>query len=301
MTDTGRILLIAPLYLRKTPAFERAAALARATDCALHIVAFDYLEGLATALFVDSAAMEHARQGYLDRHREWLEEQARPMRARGTQVTTEVIWCQNTVEEAVAHAREMDATVVIKDVQHESFLKRTLFTPQDIHLLHECAEPVHFVSTASHSTPRKIVVGVDLYHQPMRTPGLNEALIKQAFKLGEQCNAEVHLLYAFDLTPIDAADEGLGRAGYFYASNLTQELYEQQEAAFNALAERYNTPPENRHLIMGNPGSVLTTFARQYDMDLIMLARVQRTGFAQWLGGTAEQVLYKAPSSVWLI
>jgi nucleotide-binding universal stress UspA family protein len=41
--------------------------------------------------------------------------------------------------------------------------------------------------------------------------------------------------------------------------------------------------------------------AGQYDMDLIMLARVQRKGLAQWLGGTAEQVLYKTPSSAWQI
>ncbi len=74
--------------MEHSPAFDRAAALAKAEGAALHIVAFDYLEGLATAGLVNEQALEQMRLGYIERHRQWLEEQARPLRNLGIEVTT---------------------------------------------------------------------------------------------------------------------------------------------------------------------------------------------------------------------
>lgn len=48
MSDQSRFMLVVPPLMENSPAFDRAAALAKAADAALHIVAFDYLEGLAT-------------------------------------------------------------------------------------------------------------------------------------------------------------------------------------------------------------------------------------------------------------
>lgn len=41
MSQTQRLLLIAPQAMTRTPAFDRAAALALAMQMPLHIVAFD--------------------------------------------------------------------------------------------------------------------------------------------------------------------------------------------------------------------------------------------------------------------
>ena len=48
MQTPQRLLLIASPLMRRTPVYDRAAALAKAKGRALHIVAFDYVEGLAT-------------------------------------------------------------------------------------------------------------------------------------------------------------------------------------------------------------------------------------------------------------
>ena len=44
MVKLKRILLIAPSERVRTPAFDRAHALASATGALLHIVAFDYIQ-----------------------------------------------------------------------------------------------------------------------------------------------------------------------------------------------------------------------------------------------------------------
>lgn len=72
-----RILLIAPAEMTRTPAFDRAQALARASGALLHIVAFDHVQSLALAGLFDHDAMAQAREGYLQMHRQWLEQQAR--------------------------------------------------------------------------------------------------------------------------------------------------------------------------------------------------------------------------------
>jgi len=46
MLPLKRILLIAPSEMTRTPAFDRAQALAIATGALLHIVAFDYVASL---------------------------------------------------------------------------------------------------------------------------------------------------------------------------------------------------------------------------------------------------------------
>ncbi len=53
MSGQARFMLVASPLMEHSPAFDRAAALAKAEDAALHIVAFDYLEGLATAGLVN--------------------------------------------------------------------------------------------------------------------------------------------------------------------------------------------------------------------------------------------------------
>ena len=88
MSDQPRPMLVAAPLTQSTPAFDRPAALAHASNAALHIVAFDYLEGLATAGMVNEQALEQMRLGYVERHRQWLEDQARPLRKIGVHVTT---------------------------------------------------------------------------------------------------------------------------------------------------------------------------------------------------------------------
>ena len=90
MSQTPRLLLIAPPTMTRTPAFDRAAALARAMQLPLHIVAFNYLQALAIAGLFAPEQINRAREGYLDTHRHWLTEQAVSMSKHGIEVTSEV-------------------------------------------------------------------------------------------------------------------------------------------------------------------------------------------------------------------
>lgn len=110
MLKLKRILLIAPHDMIHTPAFDRAQALASANGALLHIVAFDFVPALAMAGLFDPDAMAQAREGYLQVHRHWLEQQARFQRCAGLRVTTEVVWAMPSLAHVLEYVNDFMRT-----------------------------------------------------------------------------------------------------------------------------------------------------------------------------------------------
>ncbi len=293
MVETERLLLIAPPLLNRTPAFDRAAALAKAKSAALHIVAFDYVEGIAAAGLVNETAINEMRSVYLQSHRDWLQEQATGIQHMGVEVTTEVIWVKRPFEEIMTHIREIKPSMVIKDLQHESWLTRTLFTTLDMRLLHDCPAPLHLVGKIQHGLPRKILAAVDPLDPQDQFKRLNDKIIKAAEVLAAQCNAQLHLLYAYDFSFIYSLDGGFG-----VSSSVMEELYKTESEAFVRLAERFGVAKECRHMITGNPARVIESFMLNTGIDVVVMGTVHRDTMHKLMGSTTEQVAHHLPSSL---
>lgn len=301
MSDYQRLLLIAPPLMQRTDAYDRAAALAKAKGLALHIVAFDYLEGLATAGLVSDEALAVMRLGYVEKHRQWLEAQAVPMRRNGLTVTTEVVWVENVLDEILTHLKEQPFEMVVKGIEHGARLMRAMFTTLDVRLLRECWVPLHFLDKASHAMPRKVLAAVDLSRPEDQYQGFNDRIINEALKLTMQCKAQVELIYAYDLTSMQTEAENLSHKSFLFGSNVAESLHDAQGDAFRELAERNGIGPQACHMIMGDPEKVLTIFCETQDIDIVVMGRVHHRGLAKHIGSTVERVLYKMPSGVLVI
>ncbi|WLG47001.1 universal stress protein [Pseudomonas sp. FP1740] len=301
MSEQSRFMLVVSPLMENSPAFDRAAALAKASGAALHIVAFDYLQGLATASMVNEQALEEMRLGYVERHRQWLEEQARPLRKIGVPVTTEVIWVERPLQEILIHLKEQPMAVLIKALEYESLLSRIMFTPLDIHLLRECPVPLHFVSHVKHVLPRKIVAAVDPFHSNTQYKDFNDRILREASKLASTCNAQLDVIYAHDLSSISADEFDFDSSSALFSPGKAKTLFDAQADAFRELAERNGIAPEQQHMIMGNPTKVLTQYADAYDIDVLVMGRVGHRGVGRLVGSTVEHLLYKMPCSVWVV
>jgi universal stress protein E len=293
MAERERLLLIAIPLLKRTAAFDRAAALAKAGSAALHIVAFDYVDGLAEGGLANEVAIETMREGYLRSHRDWLQEQAEGIRHMGVEVTTEVMWVKRPLEEILTHIREIKPAMVVKDLQHESWLTRALFTTLDMRLLHDCPVPLHLVAKVQHGLPRKILAAVDPLHPDDQFERLNDKIIEAAQTLARQCNAQLHLLFAYDLSYIFALDSGFG-----YAASLMEEVSQTASEAFTQLADRFNVATDCRHMVTGSPARVIESFMLGNDMDVVVMGTVHRNTLHKLMGSTTEQVAHHLPSSV---
>lgn len=296
MSQTQRLLLIAPSAMTRTPAFDRAAALARAMQMPLHIVAFDYSQALAVAGLFAPEQMSLARDGYLQTHRHWLTEQAGLMSKHGVEVTSEVVWVQHPYEEILHFVSEMPLALIIKDAQEESALKRVFFTPLDWQLLRDCPVPVHLVTNALNPRPRNVLAIVDVLRSEDQDRVFNDQIIDAATKLAEVCGARLELLHAYDWTAVYAQDIGFGALPM--AVGIYESLGSAQHEAFAALAERHGVPPECRHFIEGIPLNSICEFAAEHHTDVIVMGTVQHKGLNKLLGTTAEQLLQQAPCSV---
>jgi len=301
MSEQSRYMLVAPPLMETNPAFDRAAALAKAEGAALHIVAFDYLEGLATANLVDEDALQVMRVGYVERHRQWLEDQARMLRQQQITVTTEVVWIADPLEEILIHLNEQPMSLLIKALENHSRLSRIFFTPLDIQLLRQCPVPLHFVRHAKRALPRKIIAAVDPFHGSEQYKGFNDRILREAVRLATVCNADLEVVYAYGLGSFDPQGFDYDTSSTLFSSAAVQSLFDAQGQAFNELAERNGIPAEQRHMIMGNPAKVLCSYAEASDIDIIVMGRVGHPGPGRFVGSTVEQLLYTMPCSAWIV
>lgn len=296
MSQTQRLLLIAPPAMTRTPAFDRAAALALAMHLPLHIVAFDYSQALAVVGLIAPEQFSLARDGYLNTHQQWLADQAGLMSKHGVEVTSEVVWVQDPYEEILHFINEMPLTLIIKDAQEESALKRVFFTPLDWQLLRECPVPVHLVTTPLYPRPRNVLAIIDVLRDEEQGRMFNDQIIDAAAKLAAVCDASLELLHVYDWTAVYVQDMGFGALPL--ATGMYEMLGTAQHEAFAAIAERHGVPPERRHFREGIPVPSICEFAADHGTDVIVMGTVQHTGLSKRLGTTAEQLLHRAPCSV---
>ena len=292
MSQYQRLLLIINPALRHSPAIHHAAELARVSGASLHIAAL--LPSLDALSLLEQGDRAKARESYLQGHREWLKDQAKEIRSRGINVTTEVAWADDMQQEILQHVTDMQPDLLIKQVQHEPVLKRAFITPMDWQLLRHCPVPIYLIGASGRALPRKVVAAVDASDTELQDSELNERIIEQASSLALQCDAELHLLYACDIAAACLADLG----GGLTLADLTRELRRDLEKSFLKLAGRFGVPSDRRHFIMGQPVSALSEFANENQVDVIVMGRVQSHGLQKLVGSTTEHILYQVPCSV---
>ena len=299
MLKLKRILLIAPSEMTLSPAFERAYALACATGALLHIVAFDYVPALAVAGLLNHDAMAQAREGYLQVHRHWLEQQARFERCIGIQVTTEVVWARSSLAHLLEYVNDFIPDLVIKDTHYVPALDRAFHRPLDWHLLRECPAHLHLVTSAANPKPMKILAAIDLSHLEELTQGLNDRVLDLASTLAVSCGASLHLLNVSRWSVM--SDTPMSVPTSSFDDSLRDAIQDAQQEALDVLAERYCIKNTRRHSLTGNPQKVIGLFAQQNAFDMIVLGTVYHHGYDRFIGSTAESVLNRAPCSLMIV
>lgn len=296
MSKYQHLLLLAPAEMRRSPAFERALALAGASGATLHIVIFLHPANLESGWLTPQEAPQEIREAYVQRHREWLDEQAASARRQGLQVSSEVAWVEHPLQDIILHVKEARADLLIKDVQHESALHRAFATPLDWQLLRDCPIPLYLVNRAEQPLPRKVVATVDPFHAEGLIHAVNEQIIAAARTLADECSAELHLLHVFDPSGIYSVERGLGAMPL--SASLGDGVRQSQQDAFELLAERHGIGQHQQHFLVGAAARVIAEFAEREQVDVLVMGTTHRRGLNKLLGSTVEHVLYRVPCGI---
>ncbi|MHC8344831.1 universal stress protein [Pseudomonas sp. RT6P73] len=294
MSQYERLFLIVGPAMRHTPALERAVALAKATGAVLHIAVFIEDVGILGLMSGNKQFREICQQ----ENQKWLQDEAQLIRGNGITVTTEVALARNVLQEILQHVTNLQPDLVIKDVHHESALKRVFVTPLDWHLIRDCPVAVHLVSEVRCPLPRVVVAAVDLSHPEHQITDINDHIILAAQRMAIQCNAELHLLHAFDPSQTHISDAG---AGAVTMPGFSNEVRRSLHKSFITLADSYHVPSERQHFIEGSPTKVMSDFAAHSRADVLVMGDMHRKGLHKLIGSTTEHVLYKVPCNVLVI
>ncbi|OOG14352.1 universal stress protein [Pseudomonas sp. C9] len=292
-----RFLLIADQTLHQSPALLRAVALAKAAGAVLDVRVF--VEPAPVVHLWQEKVDDAEQQRYLRRYRRWEAEELDRLSDLGLEVTVEAVFTTHPLLDILKTVEDLKPDLLIKDVTLEPVLKRVFITPLDCHLLRECPIPVHLVNHVRYALPHRIVAAVDPFDPSTQISGLNDIIIQIANALALQCDAPLHLLYAFDLSPAFNSDAPLAGGGW--GVDLSEELRQSLHQAFITLAERYGVPPERRHFEMGLPVPVINEFVEQYLADVVVMGTVHREGIDRLIGSNTERALYSVPGSILVV
>ncbi|MBM5456587.1 universal stress protein [Pseudomonas sp. P66] len=284
MSQYQRLFLMVDAQMRHTPALERAAALAHATGATLHICAI--IEELDTLGLISGD--EHRNQTRLEDNLQWLADEATLLHENGIRVSTEALLTRDVLGAALAQVQEVEADLLIKDVQHEPAYKHLLFTPLDWQLLRECNCPVHLVSAVHCPLPRVVVAAVDPTHPEHPHNDLNETVIQAASDLARQCNAELHLLHVCDSAHTHLSDFGAGTVTVpGFDSNVRTSIHK----VFERLAERHGVPVERQHFLSAPITRSIAEFVAHSRTDVLVMGNHPRKLLERLTGSTTEHVL----------
>ncbi len=139
-------------------------------------------------------------------------------------------------------------------------------------------------------TYQKFLVAVDLSSE-------SEAVLQRAQFISGP-NAEIHLVYVQEpmdnvyvgIVPQSAAFSGLG--------DLEAQLGEELKQKLMALGEKFNVSTDRLHILNGSPAHEIHRFAKENDVQLIVIGTHGQKGLQLLLGSTANSVLHGAGCDV---
>lgn len=272
-------------------ALRSALALAHVSGARVHVLGLfePCEEHLLREERLSNAEIERQYGQYRIRLAEWGERH----RGSGVKLTVDTLKVDDLCSEAIDYISQLQPDMVIKDSEAASTLRRLFGSPLDVALMRGFKGMVQFVPKAAVSLPRRILIAVDtaFSETPAVQEHFNRGLIRAAQALALQCDAQLHLLSAYDLTGVIAADVNVTEA-------WLGELREAVREPFNELADAEGVAPDCRHFIEGSPVQVLREQVFALEIDTLVMGVEQPKGLAKLLGDTTERIVSHPPCNV---
>ena len=214
-------------------------------------------------------------------------------RGSGLTLTVDSLAADDIRSEAIYYISELQPDLVIKDSESSSALARLFGTPLDSALMRGFKGLTLFVPKAAVSLPRRVLVAVDtsFSETPAVQDSFNRGLIRVAKALALQCDAALHLLSAYNLPGVFAADMNVTQA-------WIEEMREALQEPFNALTEAEGVAQDRRHFLEGGPVQVIREQVAALEIDAVVMGVVQPKGLDKLLGDTTERIVGHPPCSV---
>lgn len=299
MAGDRTILVVIDPTADEHPALDRAAWLAEALGAPLELFVCDYDQHLAAHPLFDSAGLEAARRGVLERHVARLEKLAEPLASRGLAVTCDARWGRPLHRGILGKIVDASPLLVVKDTHYHDALKRTLLSNTDWSLIRSCPAPLLLVKPRPVVARPTILAAVDPTHEHDKPPELDRRIVSFAAELAERTGGTLHVLHAYDTAPVLAAASAttpVAMAALPVAELAAGLESEHRDALEKLIADFPAIDAAHVHLEEGAPSRCLALKSGELNADFVVMGAVSRSGLQRiFVGSTAEVTLDRLP------
>jgi universal stress protein E len=303
MEQINKILVVVDPTAKEHPVVARAAWLAERTGAAVELFICEYDQYLAGERFFDSASLEKARTGLMQRNLQRLRKLGQAMADRGVEVSVDAVWYQPLHEGIVRKVESTHPDVVLKDTHYHQLIRRSLFSNTDWNLIRDCPVPLMLVKATSGNSINTVIAAVDPVHERDEQAQLDRKIIETSQWLCAKVGADLHVVHAFDPAPAYAVSADAMSFPIAEPMNeLMEGLRRKHTHAMHELLAHYSIPESHVHIAEGDTRDVLSTLAEQLHADLLVMGAVSRGAIEHLLlGSTAERVLDHIPCDLLII
>jgi nucleotide-binding universal stress UspA family protein len=226
-----------------------------------------------------------------------LRKVTRSLASEGVKPRTRLLAGDPSVEiirDVVSEGRDL---VVMTADGHKGW-KRRLLGSVCHQVIRNCPIPVLIVKPAARDGFARIAVAVDPESHGNTPNALNLKLLDLGIGIAERYLAEVHIVHAWRLLG-ESLLAGRGGLTAAQVGELSARERADRNAAVRQLLAAFPESRPREHLLKGLPEVVVPRFVQQYQIDLLVMGSVSRTGIAGFvIGNTAERVLDDVECSV---
>jgi len=176
---------------------------------------------------------------------------------------------------------------------------RIAFGSTDQRLFRDCPVPVWVLRPDEPANYKRVMVSIDpISEGSQATVG---PLLDIASKLATFDNAELDVVHAWRMPGEEMLRYGMIHMQEEELQDALSDVEKEHKRAMAEAIKPYEgkAPTINTHLIKGEPGPTIAAFAKERDVDVIVMGTVGRRGIAGWIiGNTAETVLQEVDCSV---
>lgn len=300
MNRICNILVIVDPTATEHAAVEKGAALAEKFDARLE-------------LFVcDTKASRNIRQAEFARRqassplvtdlKAVVEDLAKPLRARGLDVTTEAVSGDPLHAMLLDRVKRTTAELIVKDTHHHTLGQRTFLTNTDWELIRGCPASLLLTKPKPWSSVVRVCAAVDPGHQDDKPRLLDRCILENASAVAKRLGGELHLANAYIPMALVAAAAVQPPVVLDASAEALDRERESKRKELNAMAADYHIAPANIHLEVGGTGEVLCRLATELSVDIMAMGAVSRSALKRvFIGSTAENVLEQLPCDLLVV
>ncbi|MGO1246305.1 MAG: universal stress protein UspE [Oceanisphaera sp.] len=296
MIKYQHILVVIDPVAQTQPALHRAvsvAALQEQADITLFMPIYDFSYEMTSIL--SSSERDEMREGVLQGREEWLKTLLTPYANSKVTFNLKVVWHSRPFEAIIQQVDEGHHDLVVKSTHKHTLIQSVIFTPTDWHLLRKCPCPVLLVKEQEWRMGGNVLAAINCSSDEEEQEALNSKIIAESTEVARLLTANLHLVNAYPITPVNMALE----IPDFDPTVYKAAVKKHHERTLYEYAVRFDVESDCLHLKEGLAEEVIPECAEQTQASLVILGSVGRTGFsAALLGNTAEQVVDKLACDV---